>query len=74
MADTHPEPLIEPKKDPHKRIRKLKACKHCHSLKVRSAPMDKNDPYSSCVRCIDANKVCEIDSVELHKKRKRSAL
>lgn len=54
------------------RIRRLKACKHCHSLKVRCTPVDKNDPYSPCVRCINANKVCEIDSVEIRKKRKRS--
>ncbi|WPK26807.1 hypothetical protein PUMCH_004168 [Australozyma saopauloensis] len=54
------------------RIRRLKACKHCHSLKVRCAPVDANDPYSPCVRCINANKVCEIDSVEQRKKRKKS--
>lgn len=70
LSDDH---LIDNKNETQlNRIRRLKACKHCHSLKVRCTPVDKNDPYSPCVRCINANKVCEIDSVELRKKRKRS--
>lgn len=74
MADIlSEEQLIEAKNETQlNRIRRLKACKHCHSLKVRCTPVDKNDPYSPCIRCINANKVCEIDSVELRKKRKRS--
>lgn len=74
MSDQLPtSDLIDPKNDAQlNRIRRLKACKHCHSLKVRCTPVNKNDPYSPCVRCINANKVCEIDSVEIRKKRKRS--
>lgn len=65
--------LIEPKTEGQlNRIRRLKACKQCHALKVRCTPVDKDDPYSLCVRCVNANKVCEIDNVELRKKRKRN--
>lgn len=74
MSDPLPtsDPIDSKNESQLNRIRRLKACKHCHSLKVRCTPVDKNDPYSPCVRCINANKVCEIDSVEIRKKRKRS--
>lgn len=65
--DTSPEPgkSLKP--------RRSKACKQCHALKVRCIPVTESDPSSPCVRCINSNKVCEIDNVEPKKKRKKSS-
>ncbi|KAM9904005.1 hypothetical protein OXX69_007722 [Metschnikowia pulcherrima] len=54
------------------RSRRSKACKQCHALKVRCIPVDENDPASSCVRCLNSNKVCEIDTLEPKKRRKKT--
>lgn len=54
------------------RVRRMRACKQCHSLKVRCTPVDENDPYSPCVRCTNFNKTCEIDLDQPRKRRKRA--
>lgn len=54
------------------RVRRMKACKQCHSLKVRCTPVDENDPYSPCIRCMNTNKVCEIDLDQPRKRRKKT--
>lgn len=54
------------------RVRRVRACKQCHSLKVRCTPVDENDPYSPCVRCTTYNKTCEIDLDQPRKRKKRA--
>ncbi|PVH18087.1 uncharacterized protein CXQ87_001004 [Candidozyma duobushaemuli] len=56
-----------------KRVRRTKACKQCHALKVRCTPLDESDPHSPCVRCSNAGKVCEIDVDQPRKRRRRAA-
>lgn len=56
-----------------KRVRRTKACKQCHALKVRCTPLDENDPHLPCVRCSNAGKVCEIDVEQPRKRRRRAA-
>lgn len=56
-----------------KRVRRTKACKQCHALKVRCTPLDENDPHLPCVRCSNAGKVCEIDVDQPRKRRRRAA-
>ncbi|OBA23403.1 hypothetical protein METBIDRAFT_37785 [Metschnikowia bicuspidata var. bicuspidata NRRL YB-4993] len=55
------------------RSRRSRACKHCHALKVRCIPVDEDDPASSCVRCLNSKKECEIDFLEPKKRRKKTA-
>lgn len=55
-----------------KRVRRTKACKQCHALKVRCTPLDESDPYLPCVRCSNAGKVCEIDVDQPRKRRRRA--
>lgn len=59
--------------DPTKlgRVRRSKACKHCHGLKVRCTPVNESDPSSPCVRCVNSNKVCEMDLDQPRKRKKR---
>lgn len=53
-----------------RRVRRSKACKQCHSLKVRCIPIDGDNPLLPCVRCVKLGKPCEMDAVEpLRKKR-----
>lgn len=54
------------------RGRRTRACKQCHSLKVRCIPVDENNLMSPCVRCVNSNRTCEIDSIEPRKRRKRT--
>lgn len=61
-----------PTGDSKGRVRRLKACKQCHGLKVRCTPVDENDPASPCVRCVNSNKVCEMDLDQPRKRKKRS--
>lgn len=69
-----PEPFETLSPDPAKqgRVRRSKACKHCHSLKVRCTPVDEADPSSPCVRCVNSNKVCEMDLDQPRKRKKRA--
>lgn len=69
-SDTPEEPQ-SPRKST--RVRRMKACKQCHSLKVRCSPVNENDPYLPCVRCVNSNKVCEIDLDQPRKRRKRTS-
>lgn len=66
-----PEDTTEPHKST--RVRRMKACKQCHSLKVRCTPVNENDPYLPCVRCVNSNKQCEIDLDQPRKRRKRTS-
>ncbi|EEQ40358.1 hypothetical protein CLUG_04486 [Clavispora lusitaniae ATCC 42720] len=61
-----------PTGDSKGRVRRSKACKQCHGLKVRCTPVDENDPASPCVRCVNSNKVCEMDLDQPRKRKKRS--
>lgn len=56
-----------------KRVRRPKACKQCHALKVRCTPLNENDPYLPCVRCSNSGKVCEIEVDQPRKRRRRAA-
>ena len=46
------------------------ACKSCHSLKVKCTPSDPNNPSAPCVRCINANRICEIDLNQTRKEER----
>lgn len=58
--------------DKFPRVRRLKACKQCHALKVRCTPVDEHDPALPCVRCVNGNKTCEIDNVQPRKRRRKA--
>lgn len=64
-------PEEDPSPPKSTRVRRMKACKQCHSLKVRCTPVDINDPNSPCVRCTNSNKKCEIDIDQPRKRRKK---
>lgn len=68
-SDKSPDP-----RNSSNRLRRVKACKHCHSLKVKCAPVNPDDPYSPCVRCTNSNRVCEIEMDQPRKRRKKSAV
>lgn len=46
------------------------ACKSCHALKVKCTPSDPLDPGKPCIRCLNANRKCEIDLNQTRKRRK----
>lgn len=75
VADDNGSATPEEPSSPRKstRVRRMKACKQCHSLKVRCTPVNENDPYLPCVRCVNSNKVCEIDLDQPRKRRKRTS-
>ncbi|CAD1810352.1 hypothetical protein FOB58_002337 [Candida parapsilosis] len=50
------------------------ACKSCHALKVKCTPSDPSDPSKPCVRCLNANRKCEIDLNQTRKRRKKSEI
>ena len=50
--------------------RRSVACKSCHSLKVKCTPSDPNNPSAPCVRCINANRICEIDLNQTRKEER----
>lgn len=54
-----------------KSTRRSVACKSCHTLKVKCIPVDINNPGGSCVRCMNANRECEIDLNQTRKRRKK---
>lgn len=66
---THNENGIKPKV-----TRRSVACKSCHSLKVKCTPSDIHDPSRPCIRCLNANRKCEIDLNQSRKRRKKSEL
>ncbi|KAI5966613.1 WAR1 [Candida theae] len=50
------------------------ACKSCHALKVKCTPSDPEDPSKPCIRCVNANRRCEIDLNQTRKRRKKSEI
>ncbi|CAK9438837.1 uncharacterized protein LODBEIA_P30610 [Lodderomyces beijingensis] len=54
--------------------RRSVACKSCHSLKVKCTPSDAKDPSAPCVRCLSANRKCEIDLNQTRKRRKKAEI
>ncbi|KAI3404657.2 WAR1 [Candida oxycetoniae] len=54
--------------------RRSVACKSCHSLKVKCTPSNPQDPGASCVRCLNANRKCEIDLNQTRKRRKKAEI
>ncbi|KAI5956637.1 cnxG [Candida margitis] len=50
------------------------ACKSCHALKVKCTPSDPSDPGKPCIRCLNANRKCEIDLNQTRKRRKKSEI
>lgn len=50
------------------------ACKSCHALKVKCTPSDPLDPGKPCIRCLNANRKCEIDLNQTRKRRKKSEI
>lgn len=72
-AETHsPASPGDTRSPQNSRPRRARACKLCHSLKVRCQPVDLLDPSSPCVRCTNSKKTCEID-IEQPRKRRRPA-
>lgn len=55
-----------------KSARRSVACKSCHSLKVKCTPADPTNPSGSCIRCLNANRKCEIDLNQTRKRRKKA--
>ena len=43
-------------------------------MKVKCTPSDPNNPSAPCVRCINANRICEIDLNQTRKRRKKSEI
>lgn len=54
-----------------KQTRRLVACKSCHSLKVKCTPANPDDPAGPCLRCLNANRTCEIDLTQTRKRRRK---
>lgn len=54
--------------------RRSVACKSCHGLKVKCTPLDINDPSGPCIRCLNANRRCEIDLSQTRKRRKKAEI
>ncbi|KAK6456148.1 transcription factor activity protein [Scheffersomyces xylosifermentans] len=57
-----------------KSTRRSVACKSCHSLKVKCTPADPINPGGPCIRCLNANRKCEIDLNQTRKRRKKSEI
>lgn len=56
-----------------RQTRRLVACKSCHSLKVKCTPANPDDPSGPCLRCLNANRQCEIDLSLTRKRRKKES-
>lgn len=54
--------------------RAARACKSCHSLKVKCTPADENNPNGPCMRCLNSKRKCEIDPNQTRKRRKKAEI
>lgn len=54
--------------------RAARACKSCHSLKVKCTPADENSPNGPCMRCVNSKRKCEIDPNQTRKRRKKAEM
>lgn len=57
-----------------KKNRRSVACKSCHSLKVKCTPADELNPEGPCIRCLNSNRVCEIDINQPRKRRRKAEI
>lgn len=57
-----------------KQTRRAVACKSCHGLKVKCTPSDVDNPAGPCLRCLNANRKCEIDLNQTRKRRKKAEI
>lgn len=54
-----------------RKTRRLVACKRCHMLKVKCVPAFQEEPEKTCLRCLNANEVCEFEPYQSRKRRRR---
>lgn len=54
--------------------RAAKACKSCHSLKVKCTPADEDNPLGPCLRCLNSKRKCEMDPNQTRKRRKKAEM
>ncbi|KAI5961271.1 WAR1 [Candida pseudojiufengensis] len=57
-----------------KNSRRSVACKACHALKVKCTPSNPNEPGAPCIRCLNANRKCDIDLNQTRKRRKKAEI